>query len=104
MKKINPTYRYELRDNIPLPDKAHKRHDDDTRWPFSIMEVGDSFDELDAGDFDRCRNKVSLFSYHHEPKKFATRVLQREGSMNCPVCQTCYPIPPQFILRVWRIK
>ncbi len=88
---------------IPIPDKVTERRGDDTRWPFEIMEVGDSFDEPNPGDFDRVRGKASMWGYQRK-RKFATRILQRAGQMNCPVCRTSYPVPPQFVIRIWRVE
>lgn len=102
MNEINPTERYEVRNDIELPPVTREPKDDANRWPFEIMTVGDSFDEPNTGDFDRVRNRASIWGYHNG-KKFATRIMRRNGQMNCPVCQTCYPIPPQFVMRVWRV-
>lgn len=103
MTEINETHRYEVRAGIEMPDEPREPRNDDKRWPFSIMDVGDSFDEPDTGDFDRCRTKASMWGYKNG-KKFATRIMQRAGQLTCPVCQTGYPVPPQFIMRVWRVE
>lgn len=100
---INPNGRYVLVTDNELPPKTNAPTGDEHRWPFEIMEVGESFDEPDVGAFDRVRNFASMYGYKHS-RKYATRVMKRDAALACPVCDTTFPLPPQFVMRVWRVE
>lgn len=101
MSEINPTGRYELQAGIPVP-KDIDLDDCVRRWPFTIMLIGDCFDEPNPTLFDKCAGAAGLDGFQNN-RKYETRLMIRQRQANCPVCDTGWPVGADYALRVWRV-
>lgn len=64
---------YQVETGIPLPDLRGRTSNN--RYPFSEMNVGDSFplETSDIKELERVRTAASYYGIRNKPKKFAIR-------------------------------